>query len=96
MDVQELHALFQRHHEELLDWDRAEKRYSPRRDLNGLLLIAKLAPGEEPLLSWWSHCDAWLSVAPEDVAKTATEAEVVELLRSGIMLHPEGFYFGRP
>lgn len=69
---------------EFLKFDRVQNKTSQRPDLHAFTLLDKLVPGNRDLVSAAEHDEIWLSVQPEELAKVATEEQIVELIRCGV------------
>lgn len=85
MTTEELEALFEKHDE--LTWgDASEVGPTKRRDLNGFLLLERLLPGEGDIVCGAEHDEILLDATLEDLAKVATEEDVMNLIRCGVRL----------
>lgn len=85
MTTEELEALFEKHDE--LTWgDASEVGPTKRRDLNGFLLLEKLLPGDGDIICGAAHDEIFLDATLEDLAKVATEEDVMNLIRCGVRI----------
>lgn len=62
-----------------------ERRFSNRPDLNAFMLLDKLLPATNDMVCSAEHDKIWLSVDVEDLAKVATEENILDLVRSGVI-----------
>lgn len=91
MTTEELVALFEKHEDEYYlegVFHKPETYYGPtkRRDLNAFLLLERLVPGERDMISGAEHDEFFLDVDLEELAKIATEEDVKNLLRCGVVV----------
>ncbi len=82
--------LFKEFETEFLKFDRIETKLSQRPDLHAFLLLDKLVPGTEDMVSYATYDEINLSVEPKDLAKVATEDQLRDLHRCGVR-HNTGF-----
>ncbi len=85
MDVTDLRALFEKHEDEFIAFDKVTPKLSQRRDLHAFILLDRLVPGHRVMVNAAEHDQFWLEVSPEDLAKVVTEEQVIELRRCGVM-----------
>ncbi len=79
-------AVFEKHHEaEFIEFERIEKPRSKRRDLHAFMLLDELAPGTGKIVAAAEHDEIWIEVSPEAI-EHATEEQIIELIRCGVML----------
>lgn len=81
MTREELSQLFEKHDAEYL-----ENKLEGRADLAAFNLLDKLVPGKGDIISAAEHDEFWLSIDPDDLAKVASEDNIVFLIRCGIRL----------
>ena len=79
-----IQELWDQYHDEFLKFDRVENKLSNRPDLHAFLLLDKLVPGTNDIVSNAQHDEIWLGVDLEDLAKVITPEQVVELIRCGV------------
>lgn len=79
MTLEELAELFENHSDEYL-----KAEVSGPRDLAAFNLMNKLVPSNKDIVSCAEHDEFWLSTEPEELAKVATEEDVLFLIRCGI------------
>ncbi len=91
MTLDEMVKIFVEEDDEFLKFDRIapERRLSNRPDLNAFLLLDKLMPGERDMVCSAEHDQIWLDTACEVVAGVATEEDILDLMRSGVMYNKE-------
>lgn len=81
---------FEEHVAEYLKEDciKPERRLHRRADINAFLLLDKLAP-EDPMnrdmVSNAYHNMIYIQVSPDDIAETATEEDLLDLIRCGVI-----------
>jgi hypothetical protein len=92
MDMELLTEWSERHEGEHLQFKRiAEKdRLHSRPDLCGMLLLAKICPGDTDLITSAEHDQVWFGV---DQDAEMTEEQFVYLLRCGIIWDSDGGFF---
>jgi len=89
MTTEEIIALFEKHDDLYLEgFGEAGKALGPtkRADLNALLLLDRLSPGEGDMVSAAEHDVFFPDVLLEDLALVATEEDVKNLLRCGVSI----------
>lgn len=84
IDIEEV---FERHADEYGKFDRVEKKLHDRSDICAFLLLDKLASVclENNIVSVAERDRIHLSVEPGDIAASATEDDVVTLIRCGVV-----------
>lgn len=84
-------ATFEQHDDEFLKFDRipAERKLHRRPDLCAFLLLDKLVPGTEDIVSGAEHDEIFVRVDAEDLAKVATEDDILTLARCGVRYSDE-------
>jgi len=92
LDPETLHELFEKHNGEYLKKERIEsvRRKHARPDLNAFLLLDSLVPGTRDMVSDAEHDEIYLDAKLGDFCKVATEADVIDLIRCGV-LHDREF-----
>ena len=82
----ELKAMFDKHEDECLRFDRVPNKLHSRPDLCAFLLLDKLVPSPGmDMIGSSAHDQFYLSVTPEDLAAVATENDLLTLIRCGVM-----------
>lgn len=85
----EIEAVFEKHSdEEFLKFDRVEKKRSRRPDIHAFLLLDELLPDdgrEMDIVQAATHDKIFLFGDPEELARVATEEQIIELIRCGVM-----------
>lgn len=75
---------------EFLEFDRVQVKTSQRADLHAFNLLDRLLPGKGDMVTAAEHDEIWLAVDPEDLAKVATEEQIIELIRCGVRYDDNG------
>ena len=79
--------------DEFLKFDRVENPLSTRPDLCAFLLLDKLLPlSNRDMISDASHDQIYLEVDCEELAKVATEEDIITLIRCGVILSEDYLY----
>lgn len=71
---------------EFLKFERVQNKLANRPDIHAFLLLDKLVPGDSDMVSAAEHDKIWLNVQVEELAKVATEEQIIELIRCGVRL----------
>ena len=71
--------------DEYLEFKKIVNTSYQRPDLCAFLLLDKLVPGRRNIVSSAEHDEIWLDVEPKDLAKVATEEDILYLVRCGVM-----------
>ena len=69
---------------EFLKFDNVKNKNSNRKDLHAFILLDKLFPGKEDILSFASHDEVTLSINYDQI-KTLCEDDVIDLMRCGVI-----------
>lgn len=83
MSIQDL---FERHDGEYLKFERVQNKLSNRPDLHAFLLLDRIWPTGRDMVCAAEHDEIFLDVEPDDLEKSATEDQIVELIRCGVRL----------
>lgn len=86
MDIEEI---FEKYNDEFLEFERVVNPLHPRADLCGFLLLDKIAPGTNDMISASEHDEFFLDVDIEKFKAVATEEDVITLIRCGIRYSSE-------
>lgn len=87
MDFREL---FEKHNDEYGKFDLVENKLSSRPDLHAFLLLDSLVPNAgRDMISASEHDKFFLDVDCKDLQKVATEQNVIDLVRCGVMYSGE-------
>lgn len=83
--------MFEKHHDEFLKFERIqpERRMSDRRDLHAFLVLARLVPGTNDIVSGAEHDEIYLDINTADL-KGITEEQVIDLVRCGVRCDSDG------
>jgi hypothetical protein len=79
--------LFEKHDKEFLYFDRVENKTSNRKDLHAFNLLDRLVPGSWDIVEDAQHDEIFLSVTVEELEEVATESDIIELIRCGVMYY---------
>ena len=75
---------YEKYDDEFLKFDRVQNKLSQRADLHAFILLDSLFPNNHDIVSGAQHDEIWLDVSPEELAKVATEDQIIELIRCGV------------
>jgi hypothetical protein len=89
MKQEELHQFFEDHDDEFLKFDRIENKLSNRPDLHAFLLLDKMVPGDSDMVSNAEHDEIFLETDVRELLKVATEADLINIHRCGILYNEE-------
>lgn len=82
--IVDLYAVFEKYADEYIKFDRIGHPLHPRPDICAFLMLDNLVPGDRDIVSASEHDEFYLSVAPEELAKVATEDDIRDLVRCGL------------
>jgi isochorismate hydrolase len=85
MEQENLHQFFEDNNDEFLKFDRVENKLSSRADLHAFLLLDKLVPGESDIVGSADHDEIFLETDVEELLKVATDEQLIEIHRCGIL-----------
>jgi hypothetical protein len=82
----DLAVLFEEHNDEFLKGERItpERRLHKRPDINAFILLDRLIPGEHDIVTAASHDEIYLGIECDELAKVATEEDIIDLIRCGV------------
>lgn len=86
----DLLAMFNKFEDEYLKFERISEPRHVRPDIAAFVLLHSLVPGASDIVAAAEHDQIWLDTDPEELAKVATEADVLELVRCGVMFDGDG------
>jgi hypothetical protein len=91
--VEEMGEFMESQRDEYIKFDRVKYRLSDRPDLHAFLLLDKLAPpeGGGDMIEASEHDEFWLSADPKRVAEAATDENLIDLVRCGVLFHDAAF-----
>lgn len=78
------HEQYEKHSDEFLKFERVQNKTSGRADLHAFNLLDKLVPGKTDMVSAAGYDKIWLDVSPKELAKAATEEQIIDLIRCGV------------
>lgn len=81
MTTDDIEKLFKKHHAEFLQFDRIQVKLSNRPDLHAFMLLDKIQPGTQDIVSAAAHDEFYLEGRPEAIEN---EEQVIDLLRCGV------------
>ena len=85
--IEDLNEVFEKFNDEYIKFDRIEKPLHPRPDIAAFMLLHNLVPqGGRDMVSASEHDEIFLDVELEDLAKVATEEDILYLVRCGVRL----------
>lgn len=91
MTEQELVDLFEMHIDgEYLEDERLTEVHTKRNDLNGFMILERLVPGKRDIIAHARHDKIYLEIDLNNLAAVATEEDVKNLLRCGVMYSDDG------
>lgn len=94
----DLAAVFEKHENEFLRFERVANKRSKRPDLHAFLLLDEIVPPEPTagypdrtdesydMVAGAEHDEIYLQTEPDKLAEKATEEQIVELMRCGVRL----------
>ena len=90
MTTDDLSEIFELENDEFIKFERVENPLHPRPDICAFLLLDKLVPDTQDIVCATSHDEIHLSVDPEELAKVITRADIITLVRCGVMYSGDG------
>ena len=60
-------------------------KFSSRPDIHAFILLDKLLPGNHSIIAAAEHDQIWLDTDMEKIAEVATEEQIIELMKCGVM-----------
>ena len=78
-----MEEIFEKYHDEFLEFDRIKNKRSNRPDLHAFLLLDELFPRDRDIVSAAEHDEIWLDVETSEIEKL-TEEQIIELIRCGV------------
>lgn len=76
--------IFNNYQDEYLEFEKIENKFSNRPDLHAFILLDKIIPGDSDIVSYSEHDEFYLSIDTDELAKFATEEQIVDLIRCGV------------
>ena len=80
----DIQSAFDAAEEDFLKFNRVVDKLHTRPDICAFLLVDKLCPGEDDMVSHAQHDEIFLTVDPDALALVATEADILTLVRCGV------------
>ena len=98
--VEEMVVFMQSKGDENLKFDDVKVKLSERPDLHAFMLLDRLAPATDDghpigrrIILGADHDEVWISIPAEKIAAAATDEELTDLVRCGIMYDTEAESF---
>ena len=70
---------------EYLKFDLVVEKKSSRPDLHAFILLNEIVPGSRDIISAAEHDQFYLDVDYDKLAEVATEAQIIDLIRCGVL-----------
>ena len=83
-EEEERDPIFGDFEDDFLKFDKVCPRYSNRPDLHAFVLLDKLCPGTEDIISDGEHDQIFLNIDVEELKKFASKENLLELHRCGV------------
>lgn len=84
-----MEEIFGKYEDEYLHFERVEAPLSKRPDLHAFILLDKLVPGDQDIVFGAVHQKIHLRVEPEALIAVATEEQLRDLIRCGMLFDKE-------
>ena len=86
----QLEKTFEKYKDEFLKFDRVNPKHHPRPDMCAFIRLHLLSPLETAdMIAAAEHDEIWLNVDCQKLAENATEEDIRDLVRCGIMYDDE-------
>ena len=83
--MNKLKKLYEKYEDEYLKFNKVENKLSNRPDLHAFILLDKLFPSKMDMIVAAEHDEFCLEVEPDKLSRKATEEQILELIRCGVM-----------
>ena len=80
-----LPSIFKTYDNEYLKFYNVKEKFSQRSDLHAFILLDKLIPSKMDMISGSMYDKFFIDVCPSELAEVATEEQIVDLIRCGIL-----------
>ena len=80
----DMEAEFEKHDDEYIKFENIKDPPCKRPDLCAFLLLDKLMPGDQDIVSASEHDEIYLGISTEELAKVATSDDILYLTRCGV------------
>lgn len=79
--------IYEKHQEDVHydDFKNLPNKFSNRPDIHAFILLDKLVPGSHSIIAAAEHDQIWLETDVEKVEEVATEEQIIELMKCGVM-----------
>lgn len=81
-----IYERFEQFKDDFLKFEDVAVKQSDRPDLNAFLMLSHLVPGAGDIISGAEHDEIYLSVSLEDLDKAASDEQIHDLIRCGVLL----------
>ena len=78
------YELAEKHEDKSYRFNNIKNPISTRKDLHAFMLLDKIFPGSNDIISCAEHDQIWLGITPEQILQL-TEDQIIELTRCGII-----------
>lgn len=82
----DLTEIFNKYDDEYLEFEKVENKLSSRPDLHAFILLDRLVPGDREIVFVAKRDKLILDTDIEELAKVATEEDILTLIRCGVWL----------
>jgi acetone carboxylase gamma subunit len=83
--IKKLKEKFDKLDEEYLKFDRVKNKLSSRPDIHAFILLNQLHPSHVDIVGGANHDEIFLNVDPELISNHATDEQVADLVRCGVI-----------
>jgi hypothetical protein len=84
-----LKEMFAECEDAFLEFDEVKSRLSDRADLHAFIMLDRLQPGSQDMITASEHDEFWLSIDCDKLAEVVTPEQVRDLTRCGIRYSEE-------
>lgn len=90
--MERLRQLFEKHNHEFMQFNLVKDKVTDIADLEAFFLLDRLQDGNKYIVSASDPETIYLGVDLENLSEVITEAEVIKLIRCGVMIQDECLY----
>jgi hypothetical protein len=76
-----IEEVFEKYEDEYLEFDKIKNKLSNRYDVHAFIMLDKLVPGTQDMISASEHDEYYLSIDIEELGRVATEEQIRDLIR---------------
>jgi hypothetical protein len=80
-----LKEVFIKYEDDFAEFEKCTEKPSQRGDLCAFAILDRLVPGTRDMVSAAEHDEIYLCVEPEELEKVATEEDIANLVRCGVI-----------